>query len=210
VAASPRKPRRRLSREARREQILDAALRAFGRGGYHGTQVEDVVREAGVARGTFYLHFESKHEVFAALVERMLSVFLEVRPAEPEPDVRSPADAEAILRASYRTVLETFRRHRHLCRLLFEEAVGLDKGFTARLQEHYRVWHDRVARTFRMFVQRGAARRDLDVEVTADLVLGMVERLTRVHLLGERAPDMDRLVDAIVALEMRGIRSRPA
>jgi AcrR family transcriptional regulator len=206
MAVQPKKPRRRLAKEARREQILDAALTVFGRGGYHGTHVDHVIREAGVARGTFYLHFESKHEVFSALVDRMLSIFLEVRPSEPEPKVHGPAEAEAILRASYRTVFEAFRRHRRLCRLLFEEAVGVDKGFSERLAGHYRVWHERVAGTFRYFVERGAARRDLDADVTADLVLGMVERITRVHLLGEKAPDMDRLVDAIVSFEMRGIR----
>lgn len=197
--------RRRLPPQARRQQILDAALRVFGRGGYHGTQVSDVIREAGVARGTFYLYFDSKHAVFEALISRMLGIFLEARPAAPEPAIHGPTQAEAVLRASYRTVFETFRRHRDLCRLLFEEAVGLEKGFAQRLAEHFQVWHERVAATFRLFVERGAARPDLDVDLTADLVLGMVERLTRVHLLGERAPDLERLVEAIVAFELHGI-----
>lgn len=203
-----RPTRRRLAPETRRQQILDAALKVFGRGGYHGTHVDDVIREAGVARGTFYLHFNSKHAVFAALVERMLAIFLEARPAAPEPDIQGPVEAEVVLRASYRTVFETFRRHKDLCRLLFEEAVGIDKGFTARLAEHFQVWHERVAATFRLFVKRGAARKDLDVDLSADLVLGMVERLTRVHLLGERVPDLDRLVEAIVSFELRGISPR--
>lgn len=206
MASPAKRPRRRLTREARREEILDAALTVFGRGGYHGTHVDDVIRAAGVARGTFYLHFESKHAVFEALVDRMLEVFLDARPTAPEPDVRGPADAEAILRASYRTVFETFRKHRRLCRLLFEEAVGLDKGFRARLARHLGVWHERVRKTLAWFVERGAARKGLDVEVTADLVLGMVERITKSRLLGDDAPDLDRLVDAIVSFEMRGIR----
>jgi AcrR family transcriptional regulator len=202
----PRSPRRtRLTRDARREQLLEAALTAFERGGYHGTHVDDVIREAGVARGTFYLHFESKHEVFAALVERMLELFLEARPEAPEPEVRTAADVEEILRRSYRTVFETFRRHRRLCRLLFEEAVGVDKGFTRALARHFRAWHERVARTLELCVDRKVARPGLDVAVTSELVLGMVERVARRHLFAEQAPDLDRLVDAIVALELRGI-----
>jgi len=202
----PRNPRRTLlSRDARREQLLEAALRAFERGGYHGTHVDDVIREAGVARGTFYLHFQSKHAVFAALVERMLGLFLEVKPAEPEPELRTVADAEAILRASYRTVFETFRTHRRLCRLLFEEAVGVDKGFTAALASHFRAWHDKVARTLQYFAGRGLLRRGLDVPITADLAVGMVVWLARRHLFAERAPDLDRLIDAVVAFELRGV-----
>ncbi len=194
--------------EARREQILDAALTAFCRGGYHGTHVAHVIREAGVARGTFYLYFDSKHEVFAALVDRMLRIFLDARPEGPNPEVRTEADAEAVLRRSYRTVLSTFREHRRLCRLLFDEAVGIDKGFADRLAKHYRAWHARVRDTLADFAARGVARRDLDADLTADLVLGMVERLTRRHLFAERAPSIERLVDALVAFEMRGILPR--
>ena len=72
--------------------------------------------------------------------------------------------------------------------------------------KHLRVWHERVAATLRLFVARGVARRDLDVEVTADLVLGMVERISRRYLFPDRAPDIDRLVESIVAFELRGIR----
>lgn len=205
MAPARRARRTQLSKEARREQLLEAALTAFERGGYHGTQVSDVIREAGVARGTFYLHFPSKHAVFAALVDRMLALFLEVRPAEPDPDVTSAADVETVLRRSYRTVFETFRGQRRLCRLLFEEAAGVDKGFTDAIARHFRAWHDRVARTLQLFVARGVARGDLDVALTGDLVLGMVERIARRHLFAERAPDLERLVDAVVALELRGI-----
>src|SRR5262245_11685180 len=122
-----------MSREERRENLLAAAARAFERGGYYGTHVRDVIREAGVARGTFYLYFRSKHDIFEALVERMLALFLETRPPGIEGDVQTAADAEAVLRRSLRTVLETFHRHRALVRLLFEEAVGLEKGFSQRL-----------------------------------------------------------------------------
>lgn len=200
-----RRKRRRLAPEVRRQEILDAAVRAFCRGGYHGTQVSDVIREAGIARGTFYLYFDGKRDVFGALVERMLALFLDARPALPDPEVRGPADAEVLLRESYRVVLTTFRRHRHLCRLLFEEAAGVEKGFDERLARHFAAWHERVRATLEHFEAHGAARRGLDADVTADLVLGMVERLTRKHLFPDKPPDIDRLVEAIVSFEMRGI-----
>ena len=47
----------RLSKEERRKQLLTAAMVAFGKKGYHGTQVSDIIYEADVARGTFYLYF---------------------------------------------------------------------------------------------------------------------------------------------------------
>ena len=50
------------------------------------------------------------------------------------------------------------------------------------------------------------ARDELDVEVTAQMVLGMVERMTRRYLFTSRKPDIPRLVEALVSFEIRGIR----
>ena len=204
---SVRRKRTRLDPELRREQLLDAALRVFVMRGYHGAHVDHVIAEAGVARGTFYLYFKSKHDVFAALVERMLQLFLESRPPAPDVEVRSLADAEKELRLTYRNLFETFRRNRHLCRLLLEEAVGLDKGFAEALDTHHRAWHGRVAARLRHFVACGVARRDLDVDLTADMIIGLVERLTRRYLLAERPTSIDRLVEAAVRFELHGLQS---
>jgi AcrR family transcriptional regulator len=65
------------SAETRRAEILDAALNLFGRYGYRRTSIDDIAGEAGIAKGTVYLSFASKDEVFLAaseaLVERMLA-----------------------------------------------------------------------------------------------------------------------------------------
>lgn len=206
------KTRRRqyLSQDERRRALLEAALSAFSEHGYHATHVSHIVKEAGVARGTFYLHFESKHAVFEALIEQMLEIFLESRPEHWEPDFSSFVAAEKALSQSYRAILNTFRTHRRLCRLLFEEAIGLEQGFAERLAQHFAVWHRRVKTTLERLISEGLARRDLDTEVSAELVLGMVERLARRYLFAEAEPDLERLVKALVHFELSGVRPLPA
>jgi AcrR family transcriptional regulator len=54
----------------RRELILDAAAGCFNRFGYRRTVVDDIAREVGIAKGSIYLHFKTKEEIFLALVER--------------------------------------------------------------------------------------------------------------------------------------------
>jgi AcrR family transcriptional regulator len=56
-------------KEGRRQEILAAALRCFARNGFHSTTITDVVRESGVSQGTFYLYFETKDDVIAALAD---------------------------------------------------------------------------------------------------------------------------------------------
>jgi AcrR family transcriptional regulator len=56
-------------KEGRRREILAAALRCFARTGFHSTTIADIVRESGVSQGTFYLYFETKNDVIAALAD---------------------------------------------------------------------------------------------------------------------------------------------
>jgi AcrR family transcriptional regulator len=65
---SPRKTRRQLLSEWRRGEILQAARRLFAHLGYPATNVEDIAKEASMAKGTVYLYFKSKEEIFAAVL----------------------------------------------------------------------------------------------------------------------------------------------
>ncbi len=67
-----RPPRRRVGREQRRQELIGAALKAFTATGVAATSVDDIVRAAGVAKGTFYLYFDTKDDIVTAVAERMV------------------------------------------------------------------------------------------------------------------------------------------
>ena len=60
----------RLGRRERRGRVLAAATRAFARAGFAATGLDDVAREAGVSRVILYRHFESKADLYRAVLER--------------------------------------------------------------------------------------------------------------------------------------------
>ena len=65
---------RRVERgRATREKLLATARRLFGRDGYEATSVEAVLREAGVARGSLYHHFENKPALFDAVLDQVVA-----------------------------------------------------------------------------------------------------------------------------------------
>ena len=69
--ASQEKPKRRLLRRpARREQILVAATRAFAESGFAATSLDDVATAAEISRDSIYRHFESKAELYLAVLRR--------------------------------------------------------------------------------------------------------------------------------------------
>jgi AcrR family transcriptional regulator len=68
---SPAPPNTAIDETDKRDRILDAAQHLFLRYGVKRTSVDDVAREAGIAKGTVYLSFKSKAELFAAIAERL-------------------------------------------------------------------------------------------------------------------------------------------
>lgn len=55
--------------EARRQEILDAAMTCFSRDGFHRTTMRDIVREAGMSAGALYRYFRGKDEIVAAIAD---------------------------------------------------------------------------------------------------------------------------------------------
>jgi AcrR family transcriptional regulator len=83
--AMPTAKRRRLQPEARRGEIISAAEKLLRRDG-PGVRVEDVVREAGAAKGTFYLYFATWDDLLVALRSRIVAQFDTANPTPPARD----------------------------------------------------------------------------------------------------------------------------
>ena len=81
----PRQERRELEVARKREGILNAAARAFARGGYHATTMQDIAREAGYTPPSLYAYFAGKEQIFSELAgllsREFVAVFEEPVPA---------------------------------------------------------------------------------------------------------------------------------
>lgn len=191
-------------REQRRLVILDAALRVFASRGFHAASISDIVEDAGVARGTFYLYFESKDAVFVALLEGLLDHL-----SNHIIGVELGADAPAIdkqLVATIRRVLETLRINRSLASILFREAVGLDQLVDKRMRGFYETLRGYI----RISLEQGAAVglvREIDFDFAATCILGSVKQVVEHHLVSDEASpfDVERWSRAIVDYNLHGL-----
>jgi AcrR family transcriptional regulator len=71
VAASS-KLRKKLLTDFRREEIISAALKIFGNKGFAATRAEDIANQAGIGKGTIYLYFRSKEDIYVAAVQHAI------------------------------------------------------------------------------------------------------------------------------------------
>ena len=129
-----------------RRKLLEAGTELFAEGGVRAVTSTAIARRAGVATGTFYLHFPDKHALFEELIDAALE---EMRPqSDPE---RDGLPSEASMRRDLERMLEVAERRRNLIRAVFDR--GESSGLAERVQ-------DRIARGFeqryeRVFPERG-------------------------------------------------------
>ena len=72
VKAAKPSPRRREQKLHRQEEILAAAFEVFAAHGYEATRIDEVARQAGIAKGTIYLYFRDKEQLFRAVVRSLV------------------------------------------------------------------------------------------------------------------------------------------
>src|SRR5688500_16252429 len=68
----PRGTRWQRRKDARPQEILNAALRVFAKKGFAAARIDDIAAEAGIAKGTVYLYFDSKEAMFKGLLREVL------------------------------------------------------------------------------------------------------------------------------------------
>lgn len=191
------------AREVRRAQILEAALRVFAERGYHAASVSDLVEAAGVARGTFYLYFDSKDAVFHELLDDLLGA---LRASVVGVDTRP--DAPPVREQLHRTLVLLFAAvdgNRAFVRILLREAVGLDAAVGEKLRTFYDRLHAWVDHSLRRGQEMGVVRA-LDTDVVAVCVVGTVKHVLERWLVESDAPvDVARLASAVLDYALDGI-----
>jgi AcrR family transcriptional regulator len=193
-----------MEREARREQVLRHAKRIFARKGYHRTNISDIITHARIARGTFYLYFSNKRELFEELLAQVLNELqlrihrLRTGPGEPNPVEQ--------LRANLRRVLGLVLSERELTDILLNHAVGFDRDLDERIADFYERVVDQIQRSLDLGIEMNLVRR-CDTRVAGYCILGGIKEVVA-QASRVRRRDITRLADEILDFGLRGV-ARP-
>lgn len=159
-AKTPRTERGRRTLRA----ILDAAAAEFGEKGFHEGSISHITQRAGVALGSFYTYFDSKEEVFRALVRDMSA---QVRD-HVAPHVLAAPDGIAAEKAGLESFLTFVRTHKEIYRIIDEAEFVDQESYRA----HYTSSVERIAKRLQAGAARGEVRADVG-EIHAWAVMGM-------------------------------------
>jgi len=155
------------SPDAVRDAILDAAEGLLGRFGYSKTTVEEIAREAGIGKGTIYLHFDSKKEVALATIDRLVGRVVDR--LEEIASGERPA-VERLREILVARVVVRLQGVRHYAGRIDELLQAIRTELLERRAEHF----EREARVLRAVLEDGVARGELRVGDPAAAARAMV------------------------------------
>jgi AcrR family transcriptional regulator len=187
----------RLPATARREQILDVALDVFAASGFHGASMNDIAEAAGVTKPVLYQHFDSKRDLYKALLDEVGNRLLDsiAKATAEATDGKSQTDLG--FRAYFRWVADDHAAFR----LLFGSGTANDDEFTQSVAKITASAAEATAPLIAVDISE-STRRTL-----AHALVGMAEGASRRLVeLGDEF-DPDQIADEVSALAWAGLRA---
>lgn len=191
--------------EEKRKLILDGAVRAFARKGFHAARVGDIAAEAGVAHGLLYHYFDSKEALLLTVFSDTWSALLAALKDVEE----SGEHAREQIRRVAAIVLRTWRRDPDLVRVLVREVTR-----SPQLQKEVDEIGQALAAIERILAggqERGELRRSLDPRIGAIVVYGALEEILTAWVLGQLPDgeeDVAQAERAVVEIVCDGVAPR--
>ena len=199
--------KRDANRKARTEGLLEAAKRLFLERGLESVSIDDITREAGVAKGSFYRYFADKEDLSRALLaptrERVLSAF--ARAHRKLSAVTEPGQARPVYMRLGRELAAALMGDPAITRLYLQEsrAPGVDARLPVRELEREVV---QAARALTEVAFGHGLLRRAHPQVSTLSVIGAAERLLHAFFNGELEVDPVSAMQDLVIIVLDGIR----
>ncbi len=194
--------RRTESEPVRRAQLLRAARKVFRAKGYDGASVSEIVREAGVAQGTFYLYFPSKKDAAVSLVDGLMETMAQAVATAVESRTSFEDRLESMIAAGFKVA----RKNADLFRLTFIGADETHPEMHSQSPEHASLLRV-ITDLFSDAVDAGEME-GMDPEIAARLAIGLLQHaMIEAFVFGE-GEEVNRLEQGVSALLLNALRPR--
>ncbi len=194
--------RRTESEPVRKAQLLRAARKVFRAKGYDGATVSEIVREAGVAQGTFYLYFPSKRDAAVSLRDGLMETMAEAVATA----VTSHTSFEDRLESLIAAVFKVARKNADLFRLAFIGADETHPEMHSESPEHASFLRA-ITDLFRDAVDAGEMEA-MDPEIAARLATGLLQHAMIEAFVFGGGEESDRLEQGVSVLLLNALRRR--
>ncbi len=167
---------RRALVEARREQILKAAIEVFGEKGYERATIADIARRARVAEGSIYNYFKNKGDLLVSIPRQVVQLPVQaIAPLLAQSSVRGAVPPDQVLTAIALNIVGLFHQNSKVFRVLLSAMPHLKQEARESYMNQVVLYATKVTEAyFRNQIELGVFRGDLEPRVLAISFFGML------------------------------------
>lgn len=181
-----------------RDKLLRVAREVFEHDGFDGASISRIVESANVSRGTFYLYFESKEDIFRTLADDLLAHIVEFQ----EPLDR--LEPQETIRRSIGAYVSYYRENARIMAVL-EQVATHDDEFRVLRRDMRRGVAERAVRFIASLQRHGVVPATVDPRYAATALTGMVDRFAYVWLILEEDFDEAEVVENLTRLWFQAV-----
>jgi TetR/AcrR family transcriptional regulator, fatty acid metabolism regulator protein len=190
---------------ARKNRIIEAALRIFAEKGFQEATISEIAKAAGVSDATVYEYFKTKEDLLFTIPEKLTGDALREFRETILPYLRG---TEAKLRAIVQTYMSLYERNPHYSALVMLQLKANRNFLKTSSYEQIRDAARELLNCIRAGIEDGTFKKDVDPLLVRSVILGTIEHLcVRWHLLGTPSNLVEH-VDPILDLVLDGIRAQ--
>lgn len=203
------KTKRVRRKENRPDEILDAAVAAFEQFGFAAAKISDIAKRAGVAKGTVYLYFETKDQIFEALVrERIRPVFSQIETMKQQFDGTAAELLSTVVRYFYANMVDSDEK-RTIMKILISEG----SRFPQLVKTYHREVLAKGEGILRAIIDRGVASGEFRAEMASidpKVVMGpaLLAAVHRMAFSSVARMDADRFAEDHINVMLNGLRAK--
>jgi len=186
--------------EFRKSELLSAARTVFSRDGFHDATIDDIAREAGVAKGTVYLYFKSKQEIYLAALRDGVELLNEEMRAE----AAIPGAAADRLRRLLTAKITFFDKHRDFFQIFQNEMGNRVQKTMAECKDLYFEQARIVEEVLLDGIKEGSVQK-INTRKTAFAVTDLTKGIVLQRVLGWSKTRLNDEVEFIFSLLWKGI-----
>lgn len=166
-------------REERRQQIIEAAIKVYGKKGYHRAKIEEIAIEAQIGKSTVYEYFNSKKELFEEMLRFIVGVYMDKAKITLNNivDCKGKLIAFAIHQGSF------IKRNMDLAENTITESASVSTEVKKEIIRWKRQVLTMVEDIFHQGINSGELRSDLDTRIVALTALGAINEYYGTQLL---------------------------
>lgn len=161
----------------KKEKLMQAAVKLILDKGFEKTSVSQIVKEAGVAQGTFYLYFESKNEIVPNIAEKLIDELLNKLKFNYRIEGSLDHFIEAMVESSF-DITEQYRELINFCYSGFAYYNSFE-----RWEEVYKPYYSWVKGNLRKFREGGDVQGESDLDYLSKYIVGLLEQGAELHYL---------------------------